>query len=90
MKKNNSSRDEIYGRKQQDTLGQTVHTNREIAKEVNITPVLGKIQENIRNWLQHKKRMPRSKHVADNRNYKLNINFKKIVNFLGLCCIVVA
>jgi len=28
-------------------------TNTEIAKELNITPVLDKIQEYKRNWLQH-------------------------------------
>jgi hypothetical protein len=33
-------------------------TNTEIAKELNITPVLHKIQEYIRNWLQHTKESP--------------------------------
>jgi hypothetical protein len=28
-------------------------TNTEIAEELNITPVLGKIQEYKRNWIQH-------------------------------------
>jgi hypothetical protein len=44
------------GEKRQDALGQTVQTNREIAKELNLTPVLGKIQEYVR--LQHKKITP--------------------------------
>jgi hypothetical protein len=34
-------------------------TNTEITKELNITPVLGKIQGYRRKWLQHTKRMPR-------------------------------
>jgi hypothetical protein len=33
-------------------------TNTEIEKEVNITPVLQKIQEYVRNWLQHTKGTP--------------------------------
>jgi NADH:ubiquinone oxidoreductase subunit E len=33
-------------------------TNTEIAKELNIIPVLHKIQEYIRNWLQHTKGRP--------------------------------
>ena len=34
-------------------------TNTEIAKELSITPVLDKIQEYRRNWLQQINRMPR-------------------------------
>jgi len=30
----------------------------EIAKQLNITPVLDRIQEYRRNWLQHANRMP--------------------------------
>jgi hypothetical protein len=33
-------------------------TNAEIAKELNITPVLDKIQEYKRNWIHHVNRMP--------------------------------
>ena len=41
-----------------------IHSDRpqkkvEIAKEPNLTPVLGKIQEYIRDWLQHIKRTTR-------------------------------
>jgi len=35
-------------------------SNTEIAKELNILPVLGKIQEYRRNWLQHINRLPRN------------------------------
>jgi hypothetical protein len=33
-------------------------TNTDIAKELNITPVLDKIQDYKRNWIQHVNRMP--------------------------------
>jgi len=33
-------------------------TNTEIAKEINVTQVLNKTQEYIRNWLQYVNRMP--------------------------------
>jgi hypothetical protein len=33
-------------------------TNTEIAKELNVTPVLDKIQDYKRNWIQHVNRMP--------------------------------
>jgi hypothetical protein len=36
-------------------------TNTDIAKELNITPVLDKIQEYKRNWIQHANRMPCSR-----------------------------
>jgi ABC-type ATPase involved in cell division len=36
-------------------------TNTEIAKELNITPVLDKIQDYKRNWVQHVNRMPRNR-----------------------------
>ena len=36
-------------------------TNTDIAKELNITPDLDKIQEYRRNWLQHINTMPRSR-----------------------------
>jgi hypothetical protein len=36
-------------------------TNTEIAKELNITPVLDKIQSCKRRWMQHVNRMPRNR-----------------------------
>jgi hypothetical protein len=44
-------------------------TNKEIAKELNITPVLGKIQDYKRNWIQHVNRMPRNRLPTLIRNY---------------------
>jgi hypothetical protein len=35
-------------------------TNTQTAKELNITPVLDKIQDYKRNWIQHVNRMPRN------------------------------
>ena len=36
-------------------------TNRQIAKELKITPILDKLQEYKRNWIQHVNRMPRNR-----------------------------
>jgi hypothetical protein len=36
-------------------------TNTEIAKELNIIPVLDKIQDYKRKWIQHVNRMPRNR-----------------------------
>ena len=36
-------------------------TNTEIAKELNITPLLDKTQDYRRNWIQHENRMPRNR-----------------------------
>jgi hypothetical protein len=36
-------------------------TNTEIAKELNTTPVLDKIQDDKRNWIQHVNRRPRNR-----------------------------
>jgi hypothetical protein len=36
-------------------------TNTDIAKELNITPVLDKIQDYKRKWIQHVSRMPRKR-----------------------------
>jgi hypothetical protein len=36
-------------------------TNTEIEKELNITPVLGKLQDYKRKWIQHVKRMPHNR-----------------------------
>jgi len=36
-------------------------TNTQIAKELKITPILDKLQEYKRNWIQHVNRMPRNR-----------------------------
>jgi hypothetical protein len=36
-------------------------TNTQIAKELNITPILDKLLEYKRNWIQHVNRMPRKR-----------------------------
>jgi hypothetical protein len=36
-------------------------TNTQIAKELKITPVLGKLLQYKRNWIQHVNRMPRNR-----------------------------
>jgi FixJ family two-component response regulator len=36
-------------------------TNTKIAKELNIIPVLDKIKDNKRKWIQHVNRMPRKR-----------------------------
>jgi len=36
-------------------------TNTQITKELKITPILDKLLENKRNWIQHVKRMPRNR-----------------------------
>jgi len=36
-------------------------TNRQIAKELKITPILDKLLEYKGNWIQHVNRMPRNK-----------------------------
>jgi hypothetical protein len=36
-------------------------TNTDIAKNLNITPVLDKMQDYSRNWIQRVKRMPRNR-----------------------------
>jgi hypothetical protein len=47
----------------------------QIAKELNVTPVLDKIQDYGRNWLQHTNRMPHNKLM---RTLKiLQTNWKK-------------
>jgi len=45
-------------------------TSTETEKELNITPVLDKIQEHRRNWLQHVNRMP------CNRSPRILINYR--------------
>jgi hypothetical protein len=44
-------------------------TNTEIAKELNITPVLDKIQDYKRNWIQRVNRMPRNRLPRLIKNY---------------------
>jgi hypothetical protein len=44
--------------------------NTEIAKELNISPVLDKIQEYKRNWLQHINRIPRNRLQRIPKNYR--------------------
>jgi len=46
---------------QQDTLGTDYKTNAQIAKELKITPILDKLLEYKRNWIQHVNRMPRDR-----------------------------
>ena len=36
-------------------------TNAQIAKELKMTPILDKLLESNRNWIQHVKRMPRNR-----------------------------
>jgi hypothetical protein len=36
-------------------------TNVQIAKELKITPILDKLQEYMRNWIQHVNRMPHNR-----------------------------
>jgi hypothetical protein len=43
--------------------------NTEIAKELNITPVLDKIQSCKRNWVQHVNRMSRNRLSSILKNY---------------------
>jgi hypothetical protein len=50
--------EKTYIRKTAGYIWRYYKTNTEIAKEINITPVLGKIQEYKRDWLQHVNRMP--------------------------------
>jgi hypothetical protein len=44
-------------------------TNTEIAKELNITPVLDKIQEYTRNWIHHVNRMAHNRVPRIMKNY---------------------
>jgi len=45
-------------------------TNTEIVKELNMNPVLAKIQEYKRNCLQHVNRMPRNRLQSILKNYR--------------------
>jgi len=44
--------------------------NTEIAEEINISPVLDKMQEYKRNWLQHINRIPRNRLPRIPKNYR--------------------
>jgi hypothetical protein len=46
-----------YRRKVARYIWTDYKTSREVAKDLDITPVLDKIQESRRNWLQHINRM---------------------------------
>ena len=41
--------------------GTDYKTNTQIAKELKITPILGKLLEYKRNWIQHVNRVPRNR-----------------------------
>ena len=45
-------------------------TNTDIAKELNINPILDKIQEHRRNWLQYINRMPLDNVPRVIKNYR--------------------
>jgi len=51
----------ILWEEQQDTLGADYKTNAQIAKDLEITPVLDKLLEYKRNWIQHVNRIPRDR-----------------------------
>jgi hypothetical protein len=44
-------------------------TNRQIAKELKVTPILDKLLEYKRNWIQHVNRMPRNRLPRIKRHY---------------------
>jgi hypothetical protein len=44
-------------------------TNTQIAKELKITPVLDKLLEYKRNWIQHVNRMPRNRLLRVMKHY---------------------
>jgi hypothetical protein len=50
-----------YKRKTAGCTWTDYKTNTDIAKTLNISPVLDKIQEHRKNWLQHVNRMPRNR-----------------------------
>jgi len=50
-----------YMRKTAGYTGTDCRTNAQIAKELKITPILDKLLEYKRNWIQHVNRMPRSR-----------------------------
>jgi len=48
-------------------------TNAQIAKELKITPILDKILEYKRNWIQHVHRMPRNRLLRVTKHYFPNL-----------------
>jgi len=50
--KNNSNRDEIHENNSRIHLGQITKSNAHVAKELKITPILDKLLENKRSWIQ--------------------------------------
>jgi len=50
-----------YMRRTAGYTGTDYKTNTQIAKELKITPILDKILEYNRNWIQHVNRMPRNR-----------------------------
>ena len=58
--KNNSSRCEIHEKNSKYTWTD-YKTNTQIAKELKITPILDKLLEYKRNWIQHVSRMSRNR-----------------------------
>jgi len=58
--KNNSSRDEIYEKKAGYTWTD-YKTNTQITKKLKIMPILDKLLEYKRKWIQHVNRMPRNR-----------------------------
>jgi hypothetical protein len=53
--------DQLYMRKAAGYTWRDYKTNTEIAKELNMTPVLDKILKYRRNWLKHINRMPHNR-----------------------------
>ena len=51
------------------TLGTDYKTNAQIAKELKITPILDKLLEYKRSWIQHVNRMPRNRLLRVMRHY---------------------
>ena len=50
-----------YMRRTAGYTGTDYRTNGQIAKEFKITPILDKLLENKRSWIQHLNRMPRNR-----------------------------
>jgi hypothetical protein len=69
-KKNNSNGNEIYIKKKAGYTWADYKANTEIAKELNVKPVLDKKQEYRRNCLQHINRMTHNKLPRILKNYR--------------------
>jgi hypothetical protein len=46
-------------------------TNTQVAKELKVTPILDKLLEYKRNWIQHVNRMPRNRLPREMKHYSL-------------------